>query len=167
MVYRVLRLLQIPIARTVHRLRLFLATGIALLVPSTTATARTFHYSNSSYLPLQQHQLPLQQQQLSVFFMLYTPQLLRRLICTTVHVGTAVRQLVLLCEKKLSVRHLFLAPSLRAPVRTAAVYVPTLTYAAVYPTDVVVIGTALSTYRQYYVREHVPVPYSRYAVEFV
>ena len=82
-----------------------------------------------SYLPLQQHQLPLQQQQLSVFFMLYTPQLLRRLICTTVHVGTAVRQLVLLCEKKLPVRHLFLAPSLRAPVSTAAVYVPVLTYA--------------------------------------
>ena len=99
--------------------------------------------------------------------MLYTPQLLRRLICTTVHVGTAARQLVLLCEKKLPVRHLFLAPSLRAPVRTAAVYVPTLTYAAVYPTDVVVIGTVLSTYRQYYVREHVPVPFSRYAVELV
>ena len=119
--------------------------------------------------------------------MLHTPQLLRRLICTTVHVGTAVRQLVLLCEKKLPVRHLFLAPSLRAPVRTAAVYVrhlflapslrapvrtaavyvPTLTYAAVYPTDVVVIGTALSTYRQYYVREHVPVPFLRYAVELV
>ena len=99
--------------------------------------------------------------------MLYTPQLLRRLISTTVHVGTAVRQLVLLCEKKLPVRHLFLAPSLRAPVRTAAVYVPTLTYAAVYPTDVVVIGTALSTYRQYYVREHVPVPFLRYAVELV
>ena len=99
--------------------------------------------------------------------MLYTPQLLRRLICTTVNVGTAVRQLVLLCEKKLPVRHLFLAPSLRAPVRTAAVYVLTLTYAAVYPTDVAVIGTALSTYRQYYVREHVPVPFLRYAVEFV
>ena len=99
--------------------------------------------------------------------MLYTPQLLRRLICTTVHVGTAVRQLVLRCEKKLPVRHLFLAPSLRAPVRTAAVYVLTLTYAAVNPTDVVVIGTALSTYRQYYVREHVPVPFLRYAVELV
>ena len=64
-------------------------------------------------------------------------------------------------------RHLFLAPSLRAPVRTAAVYVPTLTYAAVYPTDVVVIATALPTYRQYYVREHVPVPFLRYAVELV
>ena len=99
--------------------------------------------------------------------MLFTPQLLRRLICTTVHVGTAVRQLVLRCEKKLPVRHLFLAPSLRAPVRTAAVYVPTVTYAAVYPTDVVVIGTALSTYRQYYVREHVPVPFLRYVVELV
>ena len=52
-------------------------------------------------------------------------------------------------------------------VRTAAVYVPTLTYAAVYPTDVVVLGTALSTYRQYYVREHVPVPFLHYAVELV
>ena len=65
MVYRVLRLLQIPIACTVHWLRLFLAAGIALLVPSTTAAARTFHYSNSSYLPLQQ-------QQLCVFFVLYS-----------------------------------------------------------------------------------------------
>ena len=137
-------------ARTVHRLRLFLVQVLLY-----------------SYLPLQQHQLPLQQQQLSVFFMLYTPQLLRRLICTTVHVGTAVRQLVLRCEKKLPVRHLFLAPSLRASVRTAAVYVPTSTSAAVYPTDVVVIGTALSMYQQYYIREQVSVPFLRYAVELL
>ena len=47
---------------------------------------------------------------------------------------------VLLCEKKLPVRHPSLAPSLRAPVRTAAVYVPGLTYAEVHPTSILVSG---------------------------
>ena len=68
--------------------------------------------------------LPLQQQQLSVFFMLYSILhscfaglyvLLYMLNCCTA-VSAALRRSCL--------RHLFLAPSLRAPVRTAAVYVP-------------------------------------------
>ena len=57
-------MLQIPIACTVHRLRLFLATGVALLVPSTTVTAAVC----------------------VLYAILYTPQLLRRLVCTAVHV---------------------------------------------------------------------------------
>ena len=57
-------------------------------------------------------------------------------------VPAAVQWLVLLCEKKLLVRHVFLAASLRAPVRTAAVYIPVSTYAAVYPIDIlrIVVG---------------------------
>ena len=86
---------------------------------------QTFHYSNSSCL-------------CSLCYTLYsTAASPACMYCCTC---TAVQQLARLCEKKLPLRHLLLAPSLRAPVRTAAVYVPVLTYAAVYPTDIIASG---------------------------
>lgn len=115
--------------------------------------------------------LPLQQQQQSVLF---TPYSILHRCFTGVYVAVHVdvQQLVLFCGKKLPVRHLFLTPSLLAPVRTAAVYVPVSTYAAVYPTYRSVIGccpvyvlAVVSMYRQHYVREQVSVEFLNFAVE--
>ena len=88
----------------------------------------TFHYSNSNCL-------------CSLCYTLYSTAASPACVycCTCC---AAVQWLVLLCEKKLLVRHVFLAASLRAPVRTAAVYIPVSTYAAVYPIDIlrIVVG---------------------------